>query len=104
MTVGVYKSASTLLPWSMYEVEIGWTFAKLVEVVRAAEDEPKCYLSQEIKHCASNRVQVMMSFNVVECYRINGNFISYVFSTPREIATPKRNAASVLMQSAREMK
>ena len=57
-------------------MEVDWTFAKLLEVVRAQltvtagidfnMEEPKCFLSQEIKHCASSRVQVMMSLNAAE--------------------------------------
>ena len=53
----------------------------------------------------SNRVQVMMGFNVIECCSINGNFISYIFSDSREeVASPQRSATSVLMLSAKELK
>ncbi len=96
VTVSVSKGPASVLPWSMYQVEVDWTFAKLLEVVQARltagildeNEELKCYLSQEMKPCLSSRMQVILGFNVVECCRINGKFISYVYPAARECVTP----------------
>ena len=103
MTICVRKGPASILPWTMYQVELDWSFAKLLEVLWTKDnngEEPECYLSQDMKPSFSNRVQVMMGFNVIECCRINGNFISYIFSDSREeVASPQRSATSVLMLS-----
>ena len=60
----------------------------IMEVVRAQQlmtTEPDMASATII----SNRVQAMMSFIVLEC-----GFISYVYSTSREITTSERNAIS----------
>ena len=108
----LYKGPASLLPWTMYQVGLDWTFAKLLEtgLTRLAPvmypEEPECYICKEMDPFLASRVQVMLGYNVFECCRINRNFVWYVYSASasRDIVLPERSAATVLMQSAKELK
>ena len=57
-------------------------------------EEPECYICKEMDPFLASRVQVMLGYNVFECYRINGNFVWYVYSAAasRDIVLPERSA------------
>ena len=61
--------------------------------------ECKGYLSNDIK--LSTRVEVPLEFSVIEC-EANGNCVRFIFTVLAEPTSPSyRNAAEVLMSSAR---
>ena len=111
-TICIRKGPASVLHWTMYQVGLDWTFAKLLEtgLTRLAPvmdpEEPECYICKEMDPFLASRVQVMLGYNVFECCRINGNFVWYVYSASasRDIVLPERSAATVLMQSAKELK
>ena len=108
-TICIRKGPASVLPC---QVEVEWSFAKLLEVALtrigvdfiSGGEEPECFLSQDMNPSLSSRVQVMMGFNILECCRINGNYIWYIYPDSREVAPPQRSVSSVLMQSAKELK
>ena len=101
-TICIRKGPASLLPWTMYQVGLDWTFAKLLEtgLTRLAPvmdpEEPECYICKEMDPFLASLVQVMLGYNVFECCRINGNFVWYVYSASasRDIVLPERSAAT----------
>ena len=108
-TICIRKGPASLLPWTMYQVGLDWTFAEtgLTRLAPVMDpEEPECYICKEMDPFLASHVQVMLGYNVFECCRINGNFVWYVYSasTSMDIVLPERSAATVLMQSAKELK
>ena len=66
----------------------------------------KCFLSAIGDCFATQRVAVDLSFNVVECCTLNEQYIRYEIAAEQEpsVDPPQRNAISVLMMAAKELK
>ena len=99
VTLSISRSGQCLLPWRMFEAQLDWTFAKLLEVASSSVASPEqlsdmegvvpvCELSKEINSPSADRVQVPLSFNIDQCCRINGSFIRYLYPFMKSAECP----------------
>ena len=113
VTVSIVKGSGFILQWSMFEAEYNWTFTKLLETAKVQvlpdwlpdlDAQPERFLSRIIEHLFSECVQVPLGFNVLECCRMNGNFVQYVYPCSSTAAQTQQNALTVLMSAAKELR
>jgi len=89
LTVSISKGLEIILPWRMFEVQLDWTFAKLLEASLLSvtqperlldmHGEPVCELRKEMNAPPAESVQVPLGFNVDQCCKVNGSFVRYLY-------------------------
>ena len=110
VNVSIVLGCDELLKWTMYEADNQHTFTKLLEDAMAKpsciadiNSECKCYLSQDGK---SNKVQVPLEFNVLQCCELNGKWVLFILSNDHGASSSiniPRSAFELLMASSRKL-
>ena len=111
VNVSIVLGYENILQWSMFQVDLEHTFAKLLETaltktsltvdINNCETECKCYLSHDTK--LSTRVEVPLAFIVAECCDLNGKCVRFILSVESSSSSSCKNAAKVMMSSAQRL-